>query len=130
MKHIFTSLFYAILVFTLVAAARAQTPELPEPPPVPPVLKEVVRANEEARIKVAEEAARKAAEEKAREENPEIDESDVLRVSTSLITVPAEVMDRNGHYIHRVMLPQRRTSRQSVLAADLRGLHGSENHQG
>jgi Ca-activated chloride channel homolog len=99
MKHIFTSLFYAILLFTLVASARAQSPELPEPPPVPPVLKEAVRANEEARIKAAEEAARKAAEEKAKEENPEIDENDVLHVSTSLITVPAEVMDRNGRYI-------------------------------
>jgi len=30
---------------------------------------------------------------------PEIDEDDVVSVSTSLITVPAEVMDRNGRYI-------------------------------
>ncbi|HZE62556.1 MAG TPA: VWA domain-containing protein [Pyrinomonadaceae bacterium] len=30
---------------------------------------------------------------------PEIDENDVVRVSTNLITVPAEVMDRNGRYI-------------------------------
>jgi Ca-activated chloride channel family protein len=32
-------------------------------------------------------------------EEPEVDEDDVVRVSTSLITVPAEVMDRNGRYI-------------------------------
>lgn len=32
-------------------------------------------------------------------EEPEVDENDVVRVSTSLITVPAEVMDRNGRYI-------------------------------
>jgi Ca-activated chloride channel family protein len=35
----------------------------------------------------------------ARAEEPEIDENDVVRISTSLITVPAEVMDRNGRYI-------------------------------
>lgn len=32
-------------------------------------------------------------------EEPEVDEDDVVRVSTSLITLPAEVMDRNGRYI-------------------------------
>src|SRR5882672_3420958 len=31
--------------------------------------------------------------------SPEIDEDSVVRVSTSLITVPAVVMDRNGRYI-------------------------------
>jgi Ca-activated chloride channel homolog len=31
--------------------------------------------------------------------SPEIDESSVVKVSTSLITVPAVVMDRNGRYI-------------------------------
>jgi Ca-activated chloride channel family protein len=33
------------------------------------------------------------------EEEPEIDEDDVVRVNTSLITVPAEVMDRDGRYV-------------------------------
>lgn len=33
------------------------------------------------------------------EDEPEVDENDVVRVSTSLITVPAEVMDRSGRYI-------------------------------
>ena len=32
-------------------------------------------------------------------QSPEVDEGSVLRVSTSLITVPAVVMDRNGRYI-------------------------------
>src|SRR5213075_1837403 len=36
----------------------------------------------------------------SRESQPqEVDENSVLRVSTSLITVPAVVMDRNGRYI-------------------------------
>jgi len=34
-----------------------------------------------------------------REEEPEVDENDVVRVSTSLITIPTEVTDRNGRYI-------------------------------
>jgi len=34
-----------------------------------------------------------------KEEEPEVDANDVVRVSTSLITVPAEVMDRNGRFI-------------------------------
>lgn len=33
------------------------------------------------------------------ENEPDIDENDVVRVSTSLITVPAEVMDRSGRFI-------------------------------
>ena len=35
----------------------------------------------------------------ANDASPEIDEGSVVRVSTSLITVPAVVMDRNGRYI-------------------------------
>lgn len=34
----------------------------------------------------------------APEDDPEIDEGDIVRVSTSLITLPAEVVDRNGRY--------------------------------
>ena len=33
------------------------------------------------------------------EVEPEIEENDIVRVSTNLITVPAEVLDRNGRYI-------------------------------
>lgn len=32
-------------------------------------------------------------------EQPEISEGDIVRVSTSLISVPAQVMDRSGRYI-------------------------------
>lgn len=99
MKHIFTSLLFAVLILTLVASASAQTPELPEPPPVPPSLKAAVRASEEAAQKKAEEEARKAAEQAAKDAEPDVAENDVVRVSTNLITVPAEVMDRNGRYI-------------------------------
>lgn len=35
----------------------------------------------------------------AETEEPEVDQDDVIRVNTNLITVPAEVMDRNGRYI-------------------------------
>ena len=33
------------------------------------------------------------------EKEPEVEEDDIVRVSTNLITVPAEVLDRNGRYI-------------------------------
>ena len=37
--------------------------------------------------------------EPAKEVNPEIGEGDIVRVSTNLITVPTQVMDRSGRYI-------------------------------
>jgi len=40
-----------------------------------------------------------AAPDAANINEPEIDENDVVRVSTNLITVPAEVMDRNGRFV-------------------------------
>lgn len=57
------------------------------PPPPPPVLKK-------AAIPKPEPVATPTPDEK----EPEIDEDDVVRVSTSLITVPAEVLDRNGRF--------------------------------
>lgn len=54
--------------------------------PPPPVLK--------VRTQVVEPKPTPTPEEK----EPEIDEDDVLRTSTSLITIPAEVVDRNGRY--------------------------------
>jgi Ca-activated chloride channel family protein len=81
--------FLAILI-SLVGAGSlcAQTPEQPRRPPV-------LRSggtysgnqNESQRTNSNDNAS------------PEIDEGSVLRVSTSLITVPAVVMDRNGRYI-------------------------------
>jgi Ca-activated chloride channel homolog len=66
--------------------SRAQTvADLPPPPPVP-----VLRPASPSSVPVAKPAEGK---------EPEYDENDVVRVSTSLITVPTEVLDRNGRYI-------------------------------
>src|SRR3981081_4619487 len=43
--------------------------------------------------------SQQATEKAGNNASPEIDEGSVVRVSTSLITVPAVVMDRNGRYI-------------------------------
>lgn len=101
MKHFISSFFFAVLLFALVSSANAQTLDLPEPPPVPPSLRQAVERIQEERAaeqRARETAAREAAAKKA-EEEAEVDENDVVRVSTNLITVPAEVMDRNGRYI-------------------------------
>jgi Ca-activated chloride channel family protein len=71
-------------VFLSASALHAQSSV-----PVAPTLRP---ANEPLRVAGAEQNTAGADE-------PEIDENDVVRVSTSLITVPAEVMDRNGRYI-------------------------------
>jgi Ca-activated chloride channel family protein len=76
-------LFVVSTILLLAQVATAQQ----GPPPAPPVLKTVNTPK-------AEPAATPSPEEK----EPEIDEDDVVRVSTSLITVPAEVVDRNGRY--------------------------------
>lgn len=44
-------------------------------------------------------AVRPQTQSNAADAEVEIDENDVIRVNTSLITVPAQVMDRNGRYI-------------------------------
>lgn len=59
----------------------------PPPPPAAPVLKTVTPTITTPAAKPVE------------EKEPEFDENDVVRVSTSLITVPTEVLDRNGRYI-------------------------------
>ena len=83
----------SLAIFGIVALssglATAQVPITVEPPPPPPVLKP-------ANITVVVPA--KPTEQVSQEE-PEVEEDDVVRVSTNLITVPAEVMDRNGRYI-------------------------------
>jgi VWFA-related protein len=59
--------------------------EMP-PPPAAPVLRTAARSAVVTPLR-------------EKEAEPEIEENDVVRVSTSLITVPAEVLDRNGRYI-------------------------------
>ena len=77
MKKFLLALSITGLLATIVSAQDA---------PPPPVLK--------VRSQVVEPKTTPTPEEK----EPEIDESDVLRTSTSLITIPAEVVDRNGRY--------------------------------
>lgn len=92
MRKVFASLSLFVLVCMSAHAVSAQKlAELPPPPPAPPVLRTVA-----ASLSIS--ALRKNANNKP-ETEPEIDENDVVRVSTNLITVPAEVMDRNGRHI-------------------------------
>jgi Ca-activated chloride channel family protein len=87
MKKLFAVLSLCITVCLGAFVANAQTlADMPPPPPAPPVLRPAVTLTTPAIKSVGE-------------ENPEYDENDVVRVSTSLITVPAEVMDRNGRYL-------------------------------
>lgn len=78
---------YAVRGQSLTAATRPDPFGFPAPPTLRP-LKTAVSA-------LASSETRKS----LKEDEPEVDENDVVRVSTSLITVPAEVMDRSGRYI-------------------------------
>src|SRR5687767_10874307 len=60
--------------------------DMPPPPPAPPVLRTPT-------VPAA------AAPVKDNEPEPDVEENDIVRVSTNLITVPAEVLDRSGRYI-------------------------------
>lgn len=78
---------YAVQGQSLAAATQPDPFGLPAPPTLRPVKKAVsALATSESRKSI-------------KEDEPEVDENDVVRVSTSLITVPAEVMDRSGRYI-------------------------------
>ncbi|HKO61914.1 MAG TPA: VWA domain-containing protein [Pyrinomonadaceae bacterium] len=76
-----------LAINALGIATQAQDPGEP-PPPLPPVLRPSSNT-----VTVVPGSA------PAGEPEPEIEENDIVRVSTNLITVPAEVMDRNGRYI-------------------------------
>lgn len=78
MKNLLLTLSAIVLVTPAVFAQDA---------PPPPVLK-----------KVRTETLRPEPTPTPEEKEPEIDEDDVVKVSTSLITIPAEVVDRNGRY--------------------------------
>lgn len=86
--YVFVCLIWMMCVSGAVVSAQTATRQSPTtpptlralgPPPSAPVLKPA-----DATVTTTE---------------PEIEENDVVRVSTNLITVPAEVMDRNGRYI-------------------------------
>lgn len=82
----FKILLLAMVAFFAMPSAFAQLPTDPPPPP-PPVLRR------------AEPTQITTPSTDTKDEEPEIEENDIVRVSTNLITVPAEVMDRNGRYI-------------------------------
>ena len=93
MKKILVSLCLFWLLGITAGALQAQTLlEMPPPPPPPraPTLRTVPAS-------VAAAPAQNA--KSSQEADPEVEENDVVRVSTSLITVPAEVLDRTGRYI-------------------------------
>ncbi len=75
------------LLLTLSVIFLAAPAVLAQDAPPPPVLK-----------KARTEALRPEPTPTAEEKEPEVDEDDVVKVSTSLITIPAEVVDRNGRY--------------------------------
>lgn len=81
----FIALFFAVCGASFTTNAQTLA-DMPPPPPMPPVL----RPAPTPMAQVPQAAA---------ESEPEFGENDVVRVSTSLITVPAEVLDRNGRYI-------------------------------
>jgi Ca-activated chloride channel homolog len=87
MRRLLGFVSLALLLSITGTAARAQAlSDMPPPPPMP-VLKKVTPPPVVQTAKPAE------------DKEPEFDENDVVRVSTSLITVPTEVLDRNGRYI-------------------------------
>jgi VWFA-related protein len=85
MKQVFGFLFLFALIFSGARVANAQTlADMPPPPPAPPV----------KRVVIAPPVVKPTPE-----PEPEFDANDVVRVSTNLITVPTEVLDRSGRYI-------------------------------
>ncbi len=87
MRRVFGVGSLFLLVSLGANAVSAQTlAEMPPPPPAP-VLRTVVKP-------VVVQSAISTPE-----KEPELDENDVVRVSTNLITVPAEVLDRSGRNV-------------------------------
>jgi Ca-activated chloride channel homolog len=90
MKHVlgYFSLFLLVCLVCLAAdvASAQRLADMPPRPSAPPVLRKMT-------VPSATTALRQS------EPEPEVDENDIVRVSTNLITVPAEVLDRSGRYI-------------------------------
>ena len=87
MKSAFGLVSLFLLACLGAYTGKAQTiAEMPSPPPLP-VLRTVPAPTVVQPAKPVP------------EKEPEIDQNDVVRTSTNLITVPAEVLDRSGRYI-------------------------------
>lgn len=87
MKTIVVALFLVCLAGAVGdSAVRAQD----APPPLP---------NVAPKLRPAQSTVVAPASLPTPEADPEFDENDTVRVSTNLITIPAEVMDRSGRYI-------------------------------
>jgi VWFA-related protein len=86
MKKVLVSLLFVLLIGAGGKLVNAQRFADMPPPPAAPVLRPVT-------------APSVAAETRPNEPEPEVEEDDIVRVSTNLITVPAEVLDRTGRYI-------------------------------
>lgn len=81
------SFLAALLLMSLASSLLAQTPEQPRTAPV-------LRSGG-----TYSQGQKQNAQANGADGSGEIDEGSIVRVSTSLITVPAMVMDRNGRYI-------------------------------
>lgn len=92
MKSAGTSLLLCFLICLISTVTSAQT--LPDQQTSSKTLPRL----SSARVTVAAPLSSERPE-SSQENEPEVDEDDIVRVSTNLITVPAEVMDRNGRYI-------------------------------
>src|SRR5712664_2871413 len=105
MKKVTRSLFVLLFVSIFAQLARSQdaapvlkgssgsaaaAPQL-GPPPAPPILRSAINSAPGSTPLQSPQPASPA--------GAEVDESDVVRVSTNLITVPAQVIDRSGRNI-------------------------------
>ena len=88
-----TTLFSLLLAGSICSVPMAIHGQevIPLPPPPPP--------NTLPKLRPAVTPVPTPAPKPTPEVEPEFDENDTVRVSTNLITVPAEVMDRSGRYI-------------------------------
>ncbi len=89
-----TILIPAVLIAMICVAAGSSQAQvlIPDVPPPPPPI-------QIPRLKPAPSTVAIPTATPTPEADPEFDENDTVRVSTNLITVPAEVMDRSGRYI-------------------------------
>ncbi len=89
-----TLLNLALILLTCLTATAVHAQQIIDVPPPPPP--NVLVA---PKLRPAHKTATTPAASPITEAQAEFDENDTVRVSTNLITVPAEVMDRTGRYI-------------------------------